>query len=201
MLNKLEIEEISKNKSTVGLNGYNVELGGNRSPISEETKKKISIANKGKKRDESWVNPTGKKVIDLTTGVIYKNTLIAEESLGLAHVRDVCLGLSKSSSGRVFRYIENEEIVQIKNNQVDIEVYKRILPKYQHLFLISDRKNQSKGKILHIESGRTFNSSREAAGFTGISYQSVLDVLNKKKSSVKGNSFLYIEEVMSDELC
>lgn len=50
-LDDLEIESIKKHDSIS--NGYNISVGGNgKGRVSEETKKKISIGNKGKKRSK-----------------------------------------------------------------------------------------------------------------------------------------------------
>ena len=120
--------------------GYNVELGGNSvGKHSEETKRKISEAQKGEKnhsfgkRGED--SPSSKKVIDLTSGIEYVSAIDAAEKLGLnfSHVCAVARGKRGSTGGHVFRYLDSGSIVQpdeiafIKTKAV----VNKVLPEYR----------------------------------------------------------------------
>lgn len=191
--------KLKKNKSLALFGGYNVKIGGRGGSLPEETRQKISEANKGKKRPEDWNHPVGKPVLDLTTGVFYKNTLETERKLGVSHVRDNCIGLQGTTHGRVFRYVdENNKIIKSDFPSVDTLVYNKVLDEYKEYVVENKRKNQRKGNILHEQTGRVYKSTREAAKECGVSRQSVSDILNGKKDKIKGQSFIYTEEVVTE---
>lgn len=110
---------IKKYHSLCSENGYNLELGGNGvGKHSEETKRKISIAQIGPKNHmygkTGERNVTSKAVVELTSGKIYPSAMIAAKSLNLSnsHISSVCRGERGSTGGYVFRYLEkNGEIV------------------------------------------------------------------------------------------
>ncbi|MEK6879654.1 MAG: NUMOD3 domain-containing DNA-binding protein [Nanoarchaeota archaeon] len=91
-------------------------------PWSNEIKKKLSIANTGKKLSqetkvkisESLKNnhKNRKKVICLETNIIYDSIKDATKKLKLNfnHISDVCLGKRKISNGFHWKYLEKEKI-------------------------------------------------------------------------------------------
>lgn len=131
-----EIELISKYKSNNKNYGYNIENGGNSvGKMSEETKLKISIAERGKKMSEEakqkmkgripWnkgrkctleerlktrkANPNKKKVICLNTGVIYESIAEAGRQLNINKVciRQNCNGKYNYAGNHLqFRFVE-----------------------------------------------------------------------------------------------
>ena len=131
-----EIELIKKYKSNNKKYGYNIENGGN-SPgkISEETKKKISLSEKGKKMSEEaklkmrgrkpWnkgrkcsleeklkirlSNPNKKRVICLNTNVIYESIAEAGRQLNINKVciRQNCKGKYHYAGNHLqFRFVQ-----------------------------------------------------------------------------------------------
>lgn len=99
--------------------GYNMERGGNSvGKHSEETKRKISEAQKGALNHmygkRGSLNVTSKPVIELTTGQIFGSASLAAEffHVQLGHVCDVARGERGSTADRVFRYLdENGNII------------------------------------------------------------------------------------------
>lgn len=142
-LDKKEREYIQKYQSLISQNGYNIELGGNSiGKHSEETKRKISEAQLGEKNHmygkKGKLNPTSKRVIELTTGKIYDSASLAAEDLQLnfSHVCAVARGTRGSHKGYVFRYLdENDNPIQTSNFALIKykKVKENILPQYKYL--------------------------------------------------------------------
>lgn len=131
-----EIELISKYKSNNKNYGYNIENGGNSvGKMSEETKLKISLAERGKKMSEEakqkmkgripWnkgrkctleeklktrsVNPKKKKVICLNTGIVYESVAEAGRQLNINKhcIRRNCMGKYNYAGDHLqFRFLE-----------------------------------------------------------------------------------------------
>jgi group I intron endonuclease len=132
---------IKKYKSLCSENGYNIELGGNgRGKHSEETKRKISEAQKGK-LNHMWSktgkqNSTSHPIIELTTDKTYESANLASKDLNLnpSHVCSVARGERGSTGGYVFRYmnqtgkiIQPQSITRIRQKQIR----DKVLPKYK----------------------------------------------------------------------
>ena len=142
-LDKKEREYIQKYQSLISQNGYNIELGGNSiGKHSEETKRKISEAQLGEKNHmygkKGKLNPTSKRVIELTTGKIYDSASLAAEDLQLnfSHICAVARGTRGSHKGYVFRYLdENNNPIQTSNFALIKykKVKENILPQYKYL--------------------------------------------------------------------
>ena len=122
-LNKKE-ENFIQEYNTIDC-GYNLRVGGENSPRSEETKRKISKSHKGKKSpyvSESNKRRAGekrdgtsrlgntharKKVYCETNGQTYESATIASQELNVSTrmIYDVAKGIRKSTKGYVFKYI------------------------------------------------------------------------------------------------
>lgn len=83
-------------------------------PMSEETKKKISEANKGKKRTKEQKQRIRsriktKPVICIETGIYYKGAYEVEEILGIHHssITRCCKGKQKTSGGYHWKYAKD----------------------------------------------------------------------------------------------
>lgn len=131
-----EVELISQYRSNDKRHGYNIENGGNAvGKISEETKRKISLAEKGKKMSEEaklkmrgripWnkgrkctkeeiiknrlSNPNKKKVICLNTNTIYESIAEAGRKLNINKVciRQNCKGIYHYAGNHLqFRFVD-----------------------------------------------------------------------------------------------
>lgn len=140
-MDELEIKYIKQYNSLITQNGYNVENGGNSTgKHSEETKRKISEAQKGNKNHmygkKGELNVTSKKVIELTTGKVYGSASLAAEELELSfsHVCAVARGERGSTGGYVFRYIDENNEIYLPKDRAKIKfkkVQQSILPEYR----------------------------------------------------------------------
>lgn len=86
-----------------------------RGPISLDTRTKISVALKDKKRSKEAIAKSAmgksKSVICIETGIIYKSAKEAEITLGLGHnVNSVCKGLRKTAGKLHFKYYNNDDL-------------------------------------------------------------------------------------------
>lgn len=84
------------------------------------------------------LNATSKKILELTTGNIYRSACEAAKALNLcfSHVCAVARGERGSTGGYVFRYIdENNNPIKPQNtaNIKSIKTKNRILPQYLNL--------------------------------------------------------------------
>lgn len=135
-----EREYIKIFNSLCSQNGYNIELGGNgRGKHSKATKEKMSKAQLGPKNhmygNTGNMNAASKEIVELTTGLTFESANLAAQyfGLGFSHVCSVARGERGSTGGYVFRYIENNNIVQpaeiakIKN----LSLREKILPQYK----------------------------------------------------------------------
>jgi len=81
---------------------------GNGRPHSEEAKRKISHANKGRKRPDllGSSNPSARAILCLTTGERFETATIAAEKYNsdLSSIIKCCRGTVKSVKGRVYEY-------------------------------------------------------------------------------------------------
>lgn len=142
-LDNKERAYIKKYQSLCSQKGYNVKLGGNgRGKHSEETKRKISEAQLGKKNHmfgkTGAQNAMSKPIIDLTTNKIYESANLVCQELRLlpTHVCAVARGERGTTGGHCFRYINKEtnEIIQPEKitkikSKADKEA---ILPQFKH---------------------------------------------------------------------
>lgn len=81
-------------------------------PLSGETRKKMSEARKGKKASEhvilAMTEATSKKVLCVETGEVYKSISEAGRQLGISFkaISNVCRGKAKTSGGYHWEYAE-----------------------------------------------------------------------------------------------
>lgn len=119
-----EIELIAKYKSNNRKYGYNIANGGHVHCVSETTKEKLrgNKNAKGHKIDEEQhkrmiklsqtpearkklSKAKSKKIICVETGIIYENSLIAQEKTGIkfGNIRNACVGLTSTAGGYHWR--------------------------------------------------------------------------------------------------
>ena len=91
------------------------------------------------------LNPTSKRVKNITTGEIFGSSMECARELGLnfSHVSAVCRGSRKSTGKMVFRYLDEDGKV--------------IEP-----IIISKPKRINRKKVMNIDTGEVFNSATEA---------------------------------------
>ena len=122
-LNDLEIFFIKKYDSSNTKKGYNLEYGGNgRGRVSEETKKKMSVAKMGNtsmngrilttewKNHLSAAQPHKKKILCVSTGEIFESFADAARKTGLNRTKivSVCTGKRKTTGGLIFQYADKK---------------------------------------------------------------------------------------------
>jgi hypothetical protein len=182
-MDKLEIEFIQKYDSTNPEKGYNVELGGNGiGKHSESTKRKISEAQLGEKNHmygkKGSLNTTSKRVIDLTTGIIYESASQCAEilNLGTGAFSKVCAcarGERHSTYNRVFRYVDEND------NPI-------IVPLPYITKTITT--------IIDITNNKIYNSINDIVDDTGFSFSGISLVLKGKRKQIRGHVYQYGEE-------
>lgn len=112
-LNEKENHYISLYDSTNPKKGYNLKCGGDNKFLSEDTKRKISEAQKGELNHMfgkvGELNHTSKRVKNITTGEIFGSAMECAKKLGLnnSHVSAVCRGTRGSTNKMVFRYLDD----------------------------------------------------------------------------------------------
>ena len=121
-LNEKESYYIEYYKSLVTENGYNLKGGGGNDFLTQEVKNKIREAQLGEKNHmfgkTGELNPTSKKVINITTNMIFGSASEAAryDKANFSHVCAVCRGLRGSTKGNVYRYLDKDDrIIEPKN--------------------------------------------------------------------------------------
>lgn len=142
-LDELECYYIEMYHSLCHENGYNVELGSNGvGKHSEETKRKISEAQRGEKNHmyniKGYDNHSSKEVVELTTGKKYGSASVAGKELNInfSHICAVARGDRGSHKGYVFRYIDENGAPIQPETPAKIKFKKvkdNILPMYKYL--------------------------------------------------------------------
>ena len=93
-LNLMEIKIIAAYKSQVP-NGFNVAIGGLNSPLSDDTKAKLSLAHKGK-----VISDEIKEKIKITQSNIWKNKTDQEKEKVISFLRNVNLGKERTEENK-----------------------------------------------------------------------------------------------------
>lgn len=146
---------------------YNLESGGTKNKeIHESTRSKMSEITKS----HGWVggkHPNAKKVVCIDTGVIYPSIVEASEDIGCNYdnIHQVCLGnnvCAKGKDGKYYQFAYYEEgksyeLKQIRNIKI---------PK----------------KVICVNTGEIFNSTREAAEKTGVQQSHISQCCNGKRN-------------------
>ena len=138
---KKEVELISQYNSTNNKYGYNIANGGHINCVSEETKQKLSEANKGKiawnkgvdmgeefrkkcseaKKgkglNENLLKTIRKPVLCIETNKTYESLLLASKKtkINVSNIARVCNGFRKTAGGYHWKYILKEEM----NDEMD----------------------------------------------------------------------------------
>lgn len=176
-LNEKESFYILKYKSYLTEFGYNLKIEGENHFLSNETKKKISEAQKGEKNHmfgkKGSLNQTSKRVINLNSREIYESiSYCAEkEQISASHISAVCLGKRGSVNGKVFRYIDkfNNIIEPLHNTKI---------------------KNR---KVINLDTGEIFNSATEAEYLlSGKKQGNISKVCNGLRKTYKGYRWSFI---------
>ena len=148
-LNEKENYYIGLYQSTNRKKGYNLKCGGNNKFLDDTVKQKIGDAQRGELNHmygkTGDLNPTSKRVKNITTGEIFGSSMECARELGLnfSHVSAVCRGSRKSTGKMVFRYLDEDGKV--------------IEP-----IIISKPKRINRKKVMNIDTGEVFNSATEA---------------------------------------
>lgn len=145
-LNEKEIYFINLYDSTNPNKGYNIKSGGKNKPLPKSIKDKIGNAQKGELNHmygkTGELNPTSKKVKNITTGEVFGSAMECARKLGLnnSHVSAVCRGDRGSTNKMVFRYLdENGNIIEPKGK--------------------AQQKNK---RVMNLDTGEIFESIAEA---------------------------------------
>ena len=107
-LNEKESYYIEYYKSLVTENGYNLKGGGGNNFLTQE------------------VNPTSKKVINITTNMIFGSASEAAryDKANFSHVCAVCRGLRGSTKGNVYRYLDEDNRIIEPENAASVKAKK-----------------------------------------------------------------------------
>lgn len=164
-LDQLEVELI--NHYTMVTGSYNLESGGNKNKsLSLETRNKIAKATKS----QGWIggkHPQAKKVICINNEKIYDSIIEASNELGInyANLHQVLLKVNNSVRGidgvfYQFDYFEVGKEYKLKNLK-NIKTPKR---------------------VICVNTGKLFNSTREAAEKTGVNQSKISNCCNGKRN-------------------
>lgn len=119
-LNELEDKYIKQYDSINRDKGYNLKTGGIKPILSEETKRKIGDSQRGKLNHMYGIkgvnHHSSKKVYNVTDDVFYDSATICSEQTGISHSKicAVCRGDRASAGKRVFRYVVDDTIQEVK---------------------------------------------------------------------------------------
>lgn len=155
--------------------GYNIKLGGSKEKLPESVKKKISNSQKGE-LNHAYGKPSKRRkpVICLTNNTEYESVTDASLKTGISisQIARVCRGERGSVKGLVFRYIEEGKVLNYNNKK-----FKEV-----------------KKKIVDKNSGKVFESFKEAMVEFGITSNSLSYHIRRYGYYKKGNIFLIPEE-------
>ena len=153
-----EIELIAKNKSNNRKYGYNIQNGGNTiGTHSDETKLKISIANKGKIRNQEAREKNS------------KNKIGNKNFLGHHHTEKTKKLLSELKKGN--KNCLGRKLSQETKNKISISHLK------------SEKKNKYKKSIICIETNIKYNSIKEAGRILQINSRSIQKVCKGERQT------------------
>lgn len=189
---KKEIELIAKYKTTNRKFGYNINNGGNCvGTISEETKIKISIANKGKKvseetREKMRKANLGKHHSQETREKMSKNN--TKYWKDKHHSQETKEKLRKANLGKK---LSEEQKIKISNSLKGRKTWNEGIK-------MKPRSDESKKKlskqVICIETQTIYFGTREAERQTGISHVYISKCCNKKSKTARGYHWRYYNE-------
>lgn len=176
--------------------------------VSEETRKKLSKANKGRKftqeqmesiqptRIKAETHPNSKLVLDTQTGIFYYCVREAAEALGRCKNRLSDMLRGKTSNKTNLIYVNDEPI---ETYEISEKGYKYRKPKevrerisQSGRLRYKDKVNPTAKKVINTETGEIFPSSIEAAKVSGYSLDYFRSKLNTKSPTVNNTLFKYI---------
>lgn len=205
-----EIELIAFYKSNKNEFGYNIANGGNCiGTVSEETKKKLSIAHMGKKLSSEHVEKIRKnskkqftdelknKLIELKSievsqydndGTFIRNwesAAIAEKETGICGISSCCTGNRKMAGNYIWRHSDEpltpEHIAWCNDNRN----YGRMVPVCQY---------DMNGILL-----KTYDGQIEAEKYTGINNTSINNCCHKVYKTAGNYIWRYVNEPLTEE--
>lgn len=195
---KLEIEQIEKNKSTDKNFGYNIVSGGCVNFPAEETKLKISKANKGRK----WTEEQKAKIAGRDKGRFVpdewrRNMSIAHK--GKKHSEGTKKKISQGNKGKI---VSEETREKIRKSALGRKMSKETIEKrtksrqgYKVSEETREKISNAKGKpIICIENNKVYRSAKEASDILNIPRTSISANLNKRTKHAKGLHFEFYEK-------
>lgn len=194
---KIEIELIAKHNSTDGKYGYNIATGGEHPMLSEETKKKLSEAMKGRVVSEE----ERKKMSDRMKGQILSEETrrkISEAKRGHIHSEETCRKLSEANKGRIHSEETRKKISEARKGQRPTEEMRRKNSE-AHKGRIHSEEERRKISVSHgghpvmcVETGIVYESIHDAERRTGISNANVSAACHGKRKTAGGLHWKYI---------
>ena len=207
-LNRLETEEIEKNRSLVP-NGYNILKGGNTSPgrrwktppmigkkMTLESRRKISIANMGKKKGpkplQSVIDGAKKREKPIRCNENGQEWSSIKECAEFFNVKTesihrVLRGVRDHFHGMSFSYINPERSKPRKMREKKI----RSIDSYD-LTGFTKQREKSKRPIKCNETGQTWDSIRAASIDFKVKHEDIHRVLRCVRKSLRNLTFSYI---------
>lgn len=167
-LNKKEINWISHFNSTCRDIGYNVESGGNNSPVAESTREKLSEIFKGRVLTQEWKDKISKSNM---------GRIISEENK--QKLREFNLGKKRSLESR---QKQSESIRGEKNHQ-----YGKPLPEATFKAMI-----EKNSKKIIRDDGTLYKSITEAAEDVKVHHSAISNNLRGKSKTCRGYTFKYL---------
>lgn len=174
-LNKKEIQYIKKYNTTNREFGYNLHDGGRNSPLSIETREKMSISRKGKPKDQNWI----KKAISAAGTEEAKKYGRPKTDEDKRH-------LSENSPKYWLGKKRDEET---KNKVSQTKRAKGLKPPNTKKMVMVD----SDGKLVKI-----YESAKDCAFHSGYSYDRIYDRLRGKYKNNLEHKFYYLEDYVGE---
>lgn len=198
---KIEIEEIKKNKSTDKNFGYNISSGGCVNFPTEETKLKISEANKGRK----WTEEQKQRIAGRDKGrfvPIEWRIKMSIAQTGRKHSQEVKKKISEANKGRIFTQEHRKNISKAcVGRKISEETKKKISEALlKRGYKISDEHKEKLNKInskpvICLETKNVYQSAKEASDILNIPRTSIAANVNKRTKHARGFHFeFYIKE-------
>ena len=183
----LEIELIREWDTTNIDKGYNISLGGEGGNCSEETRKKIGEAHKGKKMSEearkkmSEARKDKIKIYCVELDMYFNSINEASKIIGCdrSNISVILNGRKKTCGGYHWLYAED----------VNQENINRVMSL-----------KAGKTKIYCVELDQYFNSITEASEYINCVNSNISDVLNGRNKTAGGYHWLYAEDVNQENI-
>lgn len=197
---KLEIEQIEKNKSTDKNFGYNIVSGGCVNFPTEETKLKISKANKGRK----WTEEQKQRIAGRDKGRFVCDEWRAKMSIsqtGRKHPEEVKIKISEANKGRIFTEEHKKHISEAcvgrKLSEETKEKIRQSLLKRK--YKVSEEHKEKIKKINSkpikcLDTNIIYKSAKEASDLLQIPRTSISANLNKRTKHARGFHFEFYKK-------